>query len=265
MSWSAEMPEGTRLTEGSWWPADYAGPPLVSIDDELARGMGAKIGDRLDVLVLGRTITVEIANLRRIEWLDLSLNFVMVLSPGALAGAPATHIATVSGDPAAAEGLMVEVTDRFPNVSAVSVGDAVRQAGALIEGVAGAVRITAIAVLAAGALVLAAAVLAAQSKRRFDAVMMKVVGASRRTIAAGLAIEFLIVAVVVGLIGAAGGTLAAWAITRWLLEIDFAFSVLPVAASALAGIGLALAVGLAAVAGALRVPPARILRERAGL
>ena len=65
--------------------------------------------------------------------------------------------------------------------------------------------------------------------------------------------------------GAAGGTLAAWAITRWLLEIDFAFSVLPVAASALAGIGLALAVGLAAVAGALRVPPARILRERAGL
>ncbi|HAE50541.1 MAG TPA: hypothetical protein DCK97_24310, partial [Tistrella mobilis] len=88
-------------------------------------------------------------------------------------------------------------------------------------------------------------------KRRFDAVMMKVVGASRRTIAAGLAIEFLIVAVVVGLIGAAGGTLAAWAITRWLLEIDFAFSVLPVAASALAGIGLALAVGLAAVAGAL--------------
>lgn len=265
MSWSAEMPEGTRLTEGSWWPADYAGPPLVSIDDELARGMGAKIGDRLDVLVLGRTITVEIANLRRIEWLDLSLNFVMVLSPGALAGAPATHIATVSGDPAAAEGLMVEVTDRFPNVSAVSVGDAVRQAGALIEGVAGAVRITAIAVLAAGALVLAAAVLAAQSKRRFDAVMMKVVGASRRTIAAGLAIEFLIVAVVVGAIGAAGGTLAAWAITRWLLEIDFAFSVLPVAISALAGIGLALAVGLAAVAGALRVPPARILRERAGL
>lgn len=265
MSWAAEMPEGTRLTEGSWWPADYAGPPLVSIDDELARGMGAKIGDRLDVLVLGRTITVEIANLRRIEWLDLSLNFVMVLSPGALAGAPATHIATISGDPAAAERLMVDVTDRFPNVSAVSVGDAVRQAGALIDGVAGAVRITAIAVLAAGALVLAAAVLAAQSKRRFDAVMMKVVGASRRTIATGLAIEFLIVAVVVGAIGAAGGTLAAWAITRWLLEIDFVFSGVPVAASMLAGIGLALAVGLMAVAGALRVPPARILRERAGL
>jgi len=116
-----------------------------------------RIGDRLDVLGLGRTITVEIANLRRIEWLDLSLNFVMVLSPGALAGAPATHIATISGTPAAAEDLMVEVTDRFPNVSAVSVGDAVRQAGALIEGVAGAVRITAIAVLAAGALVAAAA------------------------------------------------------------------------------------------------------------
>ncbi|MEN2978713.1 FtsX-like permease family protein [Tistrella bauzanensis] len=265
MSWSATAPEGTVLTAGQWWPADYSGPPLVSIDGDLATGMGAGVGDSIDILVLGRTITAEIANLRRIDWLDLSLNFVMVLSPGALAGAPATHIATIAGDPAAAEALMVRTTDRFPNVSAVTVGDAVKQAGLIIQGVAGAVRITAFAVLAAGALVLAAAVLAAQSKRRFDAVMMKVVGASRATIATGLAIEFLIVALVVGLIGAAGGTLAAAAITHWLLKIDFVFSAGPVLLSLTAGIGLALAVGLAAVAGALAVPPARILRERAGL
>ena len=64
--------------------------PLVSFDADLARGMGLAIGDTLTVNVLGRELTARIANLREIDWTSLGINFAIVLSPGALDGAPQT-------------------------------------------------------------------------------------------------------------------------------------------------------------------------------
>src|SRR5262249_22099067 len=68
LTYAAAPPKGTRIAAGEWWPADYRGPPLVSFDAELARGMGLKVGDTLTVNLLGRDITARIANLRQIEW-----------------------------------------------------------------------------------------------------------------------------------------------------------------------------------------------------
>ena len=81
---------------GEWWGADYSGPPLVSFENKVADGLGLKIGDDVTVNVLGRNITARIANLRTVDWQILGINFVMVFSPGAFAGAPHTDIATVT-------------------------------------------------------------------------------------------------------------------------------------------------------------------------
>ena len=88
ITWSEEAPDNSVIVAGDWWPADYKGSPLVSLDAHVAAGFGVGIGDTLDVNVLGREFTATIANLRHIDLQTLSINFVMVFSPGFLEAAP---------------------------------------------------------------------------------------------------------------------------------------------------------------------------------
>ncbi|HZT50887.1 MAG TPA: FtsX-like permease family protein, partial [Stellaceae bacterium] len=158
LTYASAVPKGSRVVAGTWWPADYRGPPLLSFDADLARGMGLKLGDTLTVNVLGRELTAKIANLREIDWTSLGINFAIVLSPGALEGAPQTHIATARTAPANEAALERAVTDRFPNVSAISVKDALASLAAIVAAVAAALSVVAAVALAAGALVLAGAI-----------------------------------------------------------------------------------------------------------
>ena len=89
ITFATHPPEGAQVVEGTWWPENYQGPPLLSFDAEIAKGFDLKIGDTVSVNVLGRIIEARIANFRRIEWQSLGINFVLVFSPGAFAGAPA--------------------------------------------------------------------------------------------------------------------------------------------------------------------------------
>src|SRR5436305_1364334 len=189
LTYAAEPPAGSRLVAGSWWPADYQGPPLVSFDAELAQGMGLKLGDTLAVNVLGRDVTATIASLRRIEWARLGINFAIVFAPGTLETAPQTHLAAVYIAPDAEEGLVRLVTDRFPNVSAIPVREALAAVARVVGTIGAALRSVALVTLAAGMLVLGGAVAAGHRRRVYDAVMLKVLGARRRVIAAAFLIE----------------------------------------------------------------------------
>src|SRR5262249_27621640 len=123
VTYAATPPRGSQVVEGAWWPKDYAGPPLVSFDRDLAHGMGLKVGDTLTVNVLGAHITATIGNLRAIDWGSLGVNFTLVFAPGTLEAAPQTYLATVRVAPESEEQLQRAVTDRFPNVSAIRIKD----------------------------------------------------------------------------------------------------------------------------------------------
>ncbi|HZD89399.1 MAG TPA: FtsX-like permease family protein, partial [Pseudolabrys sp.] len=96
ITYADHVPEGSRLTAGHWWKKDYDGPPLVSFEQHIAEGLGLTLGDTITVNILGRNITATIANLRRVDWQNLGINFVMVFSPNAVRGAPHTHLATLT-------------------------------------------------------------------------------------------------------------------------------------------------------------------------
>ncbi len=96
ITYANAAPQGSRLVAGAWWPADYAGPPLVSLESRTAKDLGLKLGDSVTVNVLGRNITARIANLRVVDWQNLGINFVLVFSPNTFAGAPHTDIATLT-------------------------------------------------------------------------------------------------------------------------------------------------------------------------
>jgi putative ABC transport system permease protein len=110
-TYTDQVPAGSRVVAGEWWPPDYRGPPLVSFDKRIAEGLGLKLGDNITVNVLGRDITARISNLRNLDWQSLGINFIMVFSPATFRGAPAMHLATLTypdGGTAAEEIAMLE-------------------------------------------------------------------------------------------------------------------------------------------------------------
>ena len=96
LTYTNEVPKGSKVVEGDWWSADYTGPPLVSLEKKIADGLRLKIGDEVVVNVLGRDISAKIGNMRNVDWQGLGINFVLVFSPNAFSGAPHTHIATLT-------------------------------------------------------------------------------------------------------------------------------------------------------------------------
>jgi putative ABC transport system permease protein len=243
LTWSAEPTPGAKLAAGDWWPADYKGDPLISLDQGTAEAFGLKLGDSITINLLGREVTGKIVNLREVDWSSLSINFVMVFSPGLMESAPQTNIATVRV-PENEEGpLMNRVAERFPNISAIRVKDALATALDLLGQVGGAIRGTALATLGAGILVLAGAVAAGREKRIYEAVLLKMLGGRRRDIAFGYLWEFGLLALISAALSVVLGALGAW-LFLWL-KVDAAL----VFAPEVVVMVLAIALGLALLLG----------------
>src|SRR5438067_9904308 len=152
--------------------------------------MGLKVGDTLTVNLLGREITATIGNLRRIDWSRLGINFVIVFAPGTLEAAPQTHLARVYVAAGEREDALVrQVTERFPNVSAIPVREGLAAVARVIGTIGTALHLVALITLAAGILVLGGAVAAGHHRRVYDAVVLKVLGATRGTIAIAFLLE----------------------------------------------------------------------------
>jgi putative ABC transport system permease protein len=261
LTYAARPPEGAKLVAGEWWAPDYAGPPLVSFDAQLAKGWGVGVGDSITVNVLGRDITLKIASLREIAWRGLGINYVLVASPGLLSAAPHTHIATMRNDVAQEATLLRLLTDRFPNVSGIRVRDALDQVVGLLEKIGFALSAVAGITLLAGLLVLAGAVAAGQRRRIRDAVVLKTIGATRAQIRASFLVEFGLLGLTAGLLAAAAGTAAAWGVVRFVMRADWVFLPGTLALTVLACMAVTLAFGYAGTAFALRAKAAPLLRN----
>ena len=261
LTYAADLPAGTRLVAGEWWPADYQGPPLVSFGAELARGMGLGVGDTLTVNLLGRDITARIASLRQIDWTRLGINFAIIFAPGTLETAPRTHLAAIYVARADEEGLVRRVTERFPNVSAIPVREALAAVARVVGTIGSAMRLVALATLAAGILVLCGAVAAGHRRRVYDAVVLTVLGATRGAIAAAFLIEHGLVGLLTALVAAGLGTLAAYALVTGPMKSEWAFLPAPVLATVGIAVLLTLVLGFVGTWRALGAKPAAYLRN----
>jgi putative ABC transport system permease protein len=260
LTYAASLPQGSELAAGAWWPPDYAGPPLISFDAALAHGMGLKIGDTLTVNLLGREITARIANLRTIDWRRLGINFTIVFAPGTLEHAPQTALAAVYLPRAEEEALVRRVTEAYPNVSAIHVREALAAVSRVIGLIGGAVRLTALVTLASGGLVLGGAIAAGQQRRVYDAVVLKVLGATRRTILSSFLIEHGLLGGVAGVTAGGLGTIAAYYLVTRVMGTDWVFLPAPVFSSVALAVILTLVLGFAGTWRALGAKPARHLR-----
>jgi putative ABC transport system permease protein len=265
ITYASEMPAGSRLVEGQWWGADYAGPPLVSLEKKIADGLGLKLGDPITVNVLGRNITAKVANLRSVDWQSLGINFVLVFSPGTFAGAPYTHIATLTypgGGTAEQEtALLRAVAEAYPAVTTVRVKDALDAVGGLIRNLVLAVRGASTVALAAAVLVLAGALAAGHRSRVYDAVVLKTLGATRGRLIGAYALEYLLLGAATALFGVAAGSIAAWLVVTDVMNLSFSWLPAPALAAAFSALLVTVVLGLVGTFAALGHKPAAVLRN----
>ncbi len=269
LTYAETVPDGSTVTKGAWWAADYTGEPLVSLEQEIAGLLKLKVGDTMTVNVLGRNITARIANLREVKWESLAINFFMVFSPNALQGAPHNLLATVTlpKDLTPAVELAQEaavargVARALPTVTLIRVKDAIAAFEAVFAKVMTAVSVAGGVTLAAGALVLAGALATAQRRRIKQAVILKTLGATRRQILTSHLIEYLLLAMAASVFAVALGGLAAWATITYVMEIGFVLSVAAIAQALAVALGLILAFGVAGTWAVLRAPAVPTLRS----
>ncbi len=265
ITYADDIPSGSKLAEGSWWPKDYEGPPLVSIEKRIADGLGLKIGDTITVNVLGRTLEAKIENLRVVEWEGLGINFVLLFSPNTFRGAPHTSLATLTYPKAASTemelGLLKDVANEFPAVTTVRVKEALEAINSLVSDLTLAIRGASTITLLASVLVLAGALAAGHHNRVYDAVILKTLGATRRTLVTAYAIEYAILGLATALVAALAGGIAAAYVVEKVMRFRFEFD--PSAALLAAGVAVLLTVafGLLGTWRALGEKPVKILRN----
>ena len=261
LTYSAERQEGHNVVEGAWWPADYDGPPLVSIGDDVVEAFAIGLGDTITISVLGREVTAEVANIREIDWGTMNINFVMVFSPQPLAAAPHTFLATAKADVEAESAVQRMVTERFPNVTTVRLREALDTVNGLIRQIGTAVRAIAALALLAGTLVLAGAIAAGHRRRVYDSVVLKVLGATRARIIAAYTIEYGLLGLVTAGVAALIGTVAGWAVITQIMEAEWVFLPGAVFGTALICMTITVALGLFGTWRALSQRAAPLLRN----
>ncbi|WP_262030328.1 ABC transporter permease [Microvirga sp. Mcv34] len=248
ITYATKPPEGSKVVQGEWWPEDYRGKPLVSFDRKIAEGLGLKIGDEITVNVLGRNIGATIANLREIEWRSMGINFVMVFSPNTFAGAPHTHLATVTfshGSDAALDARILRSSAQaYPMVTSVRVKDALEAVNDVVSQLVMAIRGASSIALIASLLVLAGALAAGHRARLYDAVVLKTLGATRTRLISAYALEYGLLGLATAVFGLLAGTLAAYFIITRVMSLSFTLdlsgAVLASALAVLVSVGLGL-------------------------
>ncbi len=264
ITYANEVPAGSRVVEGEWWTPDE-GSPLVSFEKRVAEGLGLKVGDTVSVNVLGRLITARIANLRTLDWQSLGINFVMVFSPATFRDAPHTDIATLTypggSTPAQEIALLKTLADAYPSVTAVRVRDALDAVAHvvtnLVLGLRGATALTLVVAL----LVLGGALASGHQNRVHDAVVLKVLGASRAALLSAYVLEYVLVGGATAVFGIAAGSAAAALILTRVMNLTFGWLPGPAFAAAAGAIAATVVLGLIGTFAALGQKPAAVLRN----
>lgn len=262
VTYSATKPDNARITEGAWWPEDYAGEPQISFADEEAEEIGLKLGDTLTLNVLGRDITSRITSFREVDFSGAGMGFVLSMNPAAIEGAPHSYIATIYAEQATEAPLIRALAKAYPNITTIRVRDAIDRVVSIMTSIAAATTLGALATLITGAVVLIGAAAAGEEKRRYEAAILKTLGATRLRVLWSFALRSLYMGLAAGSVAVLAGGVAGWAVTHFVMKASFAFEWRASLAIVLGGIVLTLCTSLWFSWRAMQARPAGVLRSQ---
>ena len=261
LSWTDELPIGNRVVEGRFWTPQARGAAAgISFEQGIAQTLGIKVGDRLTFDAGGIRVTAPVTSTRKVDWDSFRVNFFALFAPGALDDLPATYIAAFrapEGDTTWLSGLV----QRYPNILSIDVAEILQQIQGIIDRVARAVEFVFLFTLAGGLLVLQAAIASTQDERKFDAAIVRTLGASRRQLQSAQAAEFLLLGALSGFLGAAGATGIGWALAERVFNIPFSANPLVWLYGVAGGALAVLLAGWLGTRETVREPPLAVLRQ----
>ncbi len=261
LSWADALPTGNRISGGAFWTAATPAPEAgMSLEDGIAETLGVKLGDTLTFDVAGNRVSAHVTSLRKVDWDSFRVNFFALFPPGPLDHMPATYIAAFRA-PEGNGAWLPALVQKHPNILAIDIGEIVRQVQGIMDHVSRAVEFVFLFTLAGGLLVLQAAIAATQDERRFDAAILRTLGASQRQLAAAQIAEFLLLGALAGVVAAAGATATGWALADQVFKIPFAANPLVVVYGILGGAAAVTLAGWLGTRSTARQPPLAVIRQ----
>ena len=264
LSMRADLPEGNRLSGGRWFsPAEVAGregEAAASVEDGLAKTLGLSVGDRIDFVVAGEKVSMTVIGLRKVNWDTMRANFFVLTPPPVLQGYPASWITSIYLPPEKAE-FVNRLIREFPNLTVIDVAAILRQLQSIMDQVARAVQFVFLFTLAAGVIVLYAALASAAEERRYELAVMRALGARREQLRRALLAEFAAIGGLSGLIAALGAIAVGQFLARQVFRFEVAVDLWLLPAAICAGALLVSAAGWFAATRLLQSAPLEALRS----
>ena len=258
LSYMDDMPEWNELVSGKWWVAGANGE--LSVEEGIAETLGLRLGDMLTYDVAGTSFSARITSLRKVEWDSMRVNFFVIATPELLGDYPASYLASFHLPPdklRAGDRLVRE----FPNLLLIDTGAGIAQVRHIMDQITRVMGAVFLFTLLSGFAVLYAALLATQDERRFEAAVLRTLGADGHYLRRLHLSEFAVLGGLSGLFAAAGAVLMGWVLARFVLEIPYRPDIAIWPVGVLGGV---VAVALAGWLGTRRISslsPLAILRE----
>jgi putative ABC transport system permease protein len=260
LSWADQMQKDNTLTAGKWWAPEDGGGARISVEEELARSLGLKLGDRLTYSIGGEEVSVTVANFRRVRWDTFRTNFFMVTSPGVLDAAAGSYVAAMQ-IPEDRRATLAAFARQFPEITTYDIGAILDQVRSVMDKATLTVQYVFGFTLLAGITVLLAAIQATRDERLYESAMLRTLGASRGTVLRGVAAEFATLGLLSGTLAAMGATAAGYFIARELFDIEYVIDPLVWVIGLVAGTVLVGLSGTLATRSVVNHPPAASLRH----
>jgi putative ABC transport system permease protein len=260
LSWTTELQSDNRIAAGEWWGEADNPPPQLSVETDFAEEIGVELGDRMTFSSGGQRVTARVTSLREVRWESFNVNFFVLASPGTFDDLPATWLTSFYLPPAQGQ-VLNDLVRNYPSVTPIDVSSVLRIVRTIIDQGSSVVELMALLTLAAGVLVLLAALQITGEQRRFESALLRALGASGRRIRRMARLEFWLVGLIAGGLAGLSATAAGMVVAEVLFSLDYPFRPLTLGIGALVGLVTVWAAGALGARRYYRVSPMRLLRE----
>ncbi len=261
LSWAGELSASNNIVAGEWWTPEEHGDALISLEEEAATRLGVTLGDELTFDLAGERLSFTVDSLRSIDWDSFEPNFFMVVPPGVLEGHPATFLGSVYL-PKERAPMLLDLVRAHPSVTVIDLDAIMAEVRSVMDQAAAAVEYIFLFTLAAGVLVLLAAVQSTREERRFESAVLRTLGATQRTVLTGVIAEFTLLGLLAATLAVVGAALSGWLLASAVFELDYRTNPQVWLTGLLAGTLLVGATGVLATRRVVRQPPLLTLRQR---
>jgi len=254
-------PKDNEIIEGQWWNKERGKNAEVSLEQDAAKRLGANIGSQLTIDIQGIPVSAEVTSIRSVNWRNMRTNFYMIFSPGALAGAPITYVATVNVSNEKELKLQNAVVKALPNVTALSTRDIVNTVESTVSKLTTLVNFMSGFAIAAGLFILSGSIASTKYRRLRESAVLKILGAKRKMVASILGFEYATLGVMAALIGILLAQGLSWAVMKYIIKSSWHLQPGIILSAFCFGVVLTITTGILSSLDVIKNKPLKTIRE----